>query len=183
MEHGIAIFFWNLKDSILFEIFQIFSGKIYIIFTCTLFTAYAFFKIKKKAIVFVIAAVVSVSVSDLLCYRILKPAIKRQRPVAELMLKNSQNTISLSESTVKPPDYSMPSNHASNIFAFFTVYLVFVKKFWSLLFVNSVIISISRIILIKHYPSDVIAGIFLGIIIGFATSKLVLLFLRKNAID
>jgi undecaprenyl-diphosphatase len=182
LEHEIAKFFWTLKDTILFEIFQIISGKAYIFLTCAAFSVYAFFKLKKKAVIFIIAAVLSVAASDLLCYRILKPAIKRPRPVAELSLDKLQNAADQITSSDKQ-DYSMPSNHASNIFAFFIVYFLSVKKFWSLLFINSMLISLSRVILVKHYPSDVLAGIIAGLIIGFAIVKLLYLLLRKNAID
>jgi undecaprenyl-diphosphatase len=182
LEKEIALFFWNLKDTLIFNVFQIISGKIFIFFTCSAFIVYAFIKLRKNALIFILAAVLSVAVSDLLCYRILKPAIKKPRPVAELNLNKSQNLTDQSIPSEKQ-DYSMPSNHASNIFAFFIVYFFFVKKFWSLLFFNSMLISFSRIILVKHYPSDVIAGIFIGIIIGSGIAKLFYLFLRENEID
>jgi undecaprenyl-diphosphatase len=182
LEHEIAKYFWTLKDTILFEVFQIISGKTYIFLTCATFAVYAIVRIKKKAVIFILTAVLSVVASDVICYRILKPAIKRPRPVVELNLDQSQNITGQSTSFGKQ-DYSMPSNHASNIFAFFIVYFCYIKKFWSLLFLNSILISISRIILVKHYPSDVIAGIFIGIIIGLGIAKVVYLILLKNEID
>jgi undecaprenyl-diphosphatase len=178
LEQEIARYFWSLKDTLLFDVFQIISGKIYIFLTCAIFAVYAFVILKKKVIIFLLAAVLSVAASDLLCYRILKPAIKRQRPVAELNLNQSQNFPGQNTSSGKE-DYSMPSNHASNIFAFFLVYLFYIKKFWPLLFLNSVLISLSRIIIIKHYPTDVLAGIFSGIIIGLVTVYLLSFIKRK----
>ncbi|MBN2400777.1 MAG: phosphatase PAP2 family protein [Spirochaetes bacterium] len=175
MELEIAKYFWSLKESLLFDFFQIISGKPYILITCLIFIVYSFIKIKKKAAIFIIAALLSVAASDILCYRVLKPAIKRQRPAIELNLNKSKQFSDQKELSSRK-DYSMPSNHASNIFAFFIVYLCCIKKFWSLLFFNSVLISTSRIILVKHYPSDVIAGIFIGTIIGLIILYLVSLF-------
>jgi undecaprenyl-diphosphatase len=182
LEHEIAIYFWSLKDTLLFNVFQIISGKIYIFLTCAIFVIYAFIILKKKVIIFILSAVLSVSASDLLCYRFLKPVIKRPRPVVELNLIQSQNIPGQNTFSGKE-DYSMPSNHASNIFAFFLVYLFYIKKFWSLLFLNSILISMSRIILVKHYPSDVIFGILVGIIIGFSIVKLISLIIKEIEID
>ena len=165
MEGEIANFFWSLKDTLLFDVFRIISGKLYIFFTCAVFCIYALFTARTKFIVFIIAAVLSVSFSDLICYRILKPSIARPRPVIELNLHQNQSD-SVQENILSKKDYSMPSNHASNIFAFFIVYYFYIKRFWYLLFLNSIVISLSRIILVKHYPSDVLTGMFIGIVLG-----------------
>lgn len=120
---------------------------------------------------FLIIAVISVSVSDLICYRVLKPLIKRTRPSVELK-KSDQKEILIPIRPLEKKHYSMPSNHASNIFAFFTVYFLFVRKYWSFLLLNSVIIAFSRITLVKHYPTDVLAGIAVGIVTGLLTYSL-----------
>jgi undecaprenyl-diphosphatase len=67
----------------------------------------------------------------------------------------------------------MPSNHASNIFAFSIVYMLFVKKFWPLLMFNSTMVSFSRIVLVKHYPSDILVGMAVGSAIGLLTVILI----------
>lgn len=175
MELEIVKYFWSLKESLLFDVFQIISGKPYILITCLIFIVYSFVKIKKKAAIFLIAALLSVAASDILCYRVLKPVIKRQRPAIELNLNESKQ-ISDQKELSSRKDYSMPSNHASNIFAFFIVYFCCIKKFWTLLFFNSVLISISRIILVKHYPSDVLAGIIIGSLIGLSIAYLLSIF-------
>ncbi len=170
MEQEIAKYFWSLKDSVFFDAFSIISGRLYILITSSVFIIYATIRLKRKVLIFIIAFSISVIVSDILCYRVLKPAVKRLRPAIELNLNGNKDRIiqkhDPSHSSLQLKEYSMPSNHASNSFAFFIVYFFLVKKFWSFLLLNSILISSSRIFIVKHYPSDVLAGIVTGLLIG-----------------
>lgn len=157
MEKQIALFFWDLKDALIHDIFAVFSAKGYIAVSSAVFAGIAIRHLKKRFFLFAAAALLAVAASDLLCYRVLKPAIGRSRPKVEL---------GVSVGPVKADDFSMPSNHASNAFAFFTVYLFFAKKFWPALLASSLMIAASRVVLVKHYPTDVIAGIGVGTAIG-----------------
>ena len=161
MEHAIALYFWNLKGTLLYDLSGFFSTKAYILVSTLPFLAYAAVKLRGRFISFILAAIIDVSLSDLICYRILKPAIGRPRPKIEL---NTDRTVPLQKK-----DYSMPSNHASNIFAFTMVYILFVRKFWPLLLCNAAIVSFSRIVLVKHYPTDILAGIAVGSALGIIT--------------
>lgn len=120
MEHNIALFFWGLKGSLFFDVFSFISGMIYIGITVLLFVIYAFIRLKKQALIFILVAGIAVGLSDTVCYRALKPLIKRPRPRVELNL-NSNNK---NEGSLSKKDYSMPSNHASNSFAFFIIYFL-----------------------------------------------------------
>ena len=166
MDQSIALYFLNLEGTIVHEISSIVSGRAYILISSMIFIVYAFIKMKKGFIPFIITVIISVSLSDIVCYRILKPSIGRLRPKIELNIYEKK-------STYQGKDYSMPSNHASNIFAFFIVYLLFVKKFWPFSLLNSLIISFSRVVLVKHYPSDVMAGIVMGAAAGLVIASLV----------
>ena len=129
MEQDIAIYFWSLKDTLLFDVFQIITGKLYIFLTCAAFVIYAFLKQKRKALIFILAAVIAVAVSDIMCYRVLKPAIKRPRPSVELNFNGMEKTLN-NEKNLQKKYYSMPSNHASNIFAFFIIYFSCIIQFF-----------------------------------------------------
>lgn len=161
LEQAIALYFWNLKGTLLYDLSGFFSTRVYILVSSLPFLAYAAVKLKGRFISFIIAVVIAVSLSDLICYRVLKPAIGRPRPKIEL---NTGRTAPLQKK-----DYSMPSNHASNIFAFSIVYILFVRKFWLLLLCNAAIVSFSRIVLVKHYPTDILAGIAVGSALGIIT--------------
>jgi undecaprenyl-diphosphatase len=71
----------------------------------------------------------------------------------------------------------MPSNHALNFYAA-TLFVVLTRPRWrgwhSLMLVAALLASLSRIYLVKHYPSQVVAGMFLGINIGVAAAMLYL---------
>ncbi|MBN2040149.1 MAG: phosphatase PAP2 family protein [Spirochaetes bacterium] len=165
MELEIIKFFLNLKDSCIFNIFAVITGKTYIFITVLMFAAYAVYRLKKQAIIFILVLIISVSASDVICYRILKPAIGRLRPSVELRLLKQENLNNFSREFSKK-DFSMPSNHASNVFAFFIVYFIYVRRYWIPVLINSLLIAVSRVVVGKHYPTDILAGMITGIIIG-----------------
>ncbi len=57
---------------------------------------------------------------------------------------------------------SMPSSHAANWFAATMVLFVFYRKSWRFMLPLACLVSFSRVYNGVHYPSDVLAGAFLG---------------------
>jgi undecaprenyl-diphosphatase len=69
--------------------------------------------------------------------------------------------------------FSFPSSHAFNNFAAaFFIYRFYPNLKWAL-FITAVLISISRIYLGLHYPSDVLGGAVIGSIVGYYFASLV----------
>lgn len=69
----------------------------------------------------------------------------------------------------EPADASFPSGHASHAFvAVAVIWIMMSKKYGIIALTISALISWSRLYLGAHYPSDVIAGILIGIIAGVA---------------
>ncbi|MCI5840190.1 MAG: phosphatase PAP2 family protein [Peptoniphilaceae bacterium] len=103
--------------------------------------------------------------STLICNLILKNIFLRTRP---FVVNQNINLISL-----PPFDTSFPSGHTFFSFASVTCIFMCTKskflKIFTLVF--AILISFSRIYLYFHYPSDVIFGALIGIIVAYVNVK------------
>ena len=76
----------------------------------------------------------------------------------------------------RPTDFSFPSGHAGASFAAVSVLYFEKKRLWIPAGVIAVLIAFSRLYLYVHYPSDVLAGAMIGIMLGwvavFVTNKI-----------
>ena len=122
----------------------------------------AFFKGGRRGKIAVIGLILMIIVTDQTGYRILKEYFMRVRPCNAL------------SDVITPVGcagaYSFPSNHALNNFAA-AIFLMrlFPNYKWIFLMV-AILISISRIYLGVHYPSDVIGGALIGAAFGYLFS-------------
>jgi membrane-associated phospholipid phosphatase len=63
------------------------------------------------------------------------------------------------------PAYSgMPSGHATTAFAVLVAFGTLWPRARTILLVYALLIVVSRVVLVAHYPSDVLAGALVGII-------------------
>ncbi len=106
-----------------------------------------------------ILAIAMIAASDQFGYRILKEFFHRPRPFSTL-----QDVILPIGRT---GTYSFPSNHALNNFAVATFFSLIYPKYKAPLFIVAILISISRVYLGVHYPSDILGGAAIGTIFGF----------------
>ncbi|MDD3223144.1 MAG: phosphatase PAP2 family protein [Clostridium sp.] len=109
----------------------------------------------RKVGVMVLAALL---LSTILGEVILKNLVKRPRPCfyipqVDMIIK-------------KPTSYSFPSGHAMSSFAAAGVISKYLKKYAVVFYVLALVIAFSRLYLYVHYPTDVIVGIILGIIVS-----------------
>lgn len=111
---------------------------------------------------------------------ILKDAIARPRPCQSNFMNEW-----LSLGFPAEDGYSFPSGHMTAISsAMFAVLFSFKKKFSWIGLPFIILMGISRIYLLAHYPTDVIAGIIVGVVsatIAFFITKLIYNILLKNS--
>jgi len=62
--------------------------------------------------------------------------------------------------------FSMPSGHATNIFAAMVFLSARYRRFWPAFIFIAFVVAYSRVYVGVHFPSDVIAGAFLGSVIA-----------------
>lgn len=97
---------------------------------------------------------------------LLKPLVNRPRPY--VLYENNAQFMKwfMNAGSLKEKDYSFPSGHTTAAFSYCTVlFLIFRKKYrfsW-ILQVIAVFVMISRVYLMVHFASDVIAGMIIGI--------------------
>ncbi|HEY7750770.1 MAG TPA: phosphatase PAP2 family protein [Ignavibacteriaceae bacterium] len=116
----------------------------------------------RKGRIVVIGLIILIIICDQTGYRILKEFFQRLRPcdiLTDVILPVGCTGT-----------YSFPSNHALNNFAT----AVFVTRFYPNLklvfFITASLVSISRVYLGLHYPSDILGGAIIGATFGYLFS-------------
>jgi len=95
----------------------------------------------------------------LIIAKIIGPALNRPRPF---------ETSGVNEFLFHRPDYSFPSDHAILLFAMaFSFLFSGYKRLAIFMFILAFVIIASRIAVGVHYPSDIIAGALIGLIISW----------------
>ena len=110
--------------------------------------------IGRAALEMVVALVISTGVAQ-----ILKRLISRSRPY---WVSKNLNTYG-----IDLRDYSFPSGHTTAAFTVATTFSLYFPKLAPLFVVMALLVAVSRTYLAVHYPTDVLAGMLIGIIVGY----------------
>lgn len=112
--------------------------------------------------------ILTLIVSTIIGEGIVKHIVRRVRPC------NYQNSINILIS--KPMSYSFPSGHTVSSFAVAETLSAYFSQYRLIFMGIAFLIAFSRIYLYVHYPTDVIAGIIIGIL----CSKLIFIILQAG---
>ena len=101
----------------------------------------------------------------LFCNLLVKPLVARIRPydintAVQLLIK-------------APADFSFPSGHTGASFAAVSALFFRKNRWWIPGVILAVLIAFSRLYLYVHYPTDVLAGVVIGIFFGWLGSLLI----------
>ena len=121
---------------------------------------YLGFKGEKRGKITLVLLIFALALTDSICAQLLKPFFERIRP-SHLDLDGLQLLV------FKGGKWSMPSNHAANIFTFAVILSYFYKKYKMPLFLLAYLIAFSRVYVGVHYPGDVIIGSIFGYALGW----------------
>tara|TARA_S200000501_G_scaffold291265_1_gene276443 strand:- start:460 stop:1038 length:579 start_codon:yes stop_codon:yes gene_type:complete len=123
------------------------------------------FQSGKKGKLSLIILIISLALTDAVCAQILKPFFERIRP-SHLDIEGFKLLVS------KGGKWSMPSNHAANIFSLAAILSYFYHKFTPFLYVLAFSIAFSRVYVGVHFVGDVVVGA----IVGYSIAIVVLTF-------
>ena len=104
---------------------------------------------------------------------LLKNLIARERPC--WLNETVQMLISI------PKDYSFPSGHTMSSFASATVLTHYERKKGIAACILAAMIAFSRLYLYVHFPTDILAGMLIGIVIGLSVCKISDIHYQKKA--
>jgi undecaprenyl-diphosphatase len=128
--------------------------------------AIAFFKGGLRGKIAVVTLIILIIVTDQTGYRILKDIFERVRPC--IALTDAITPVGCAGG------FSFPSNHALNNFAAAVLLVRLYPAYKWIFWVTAALVSISRIYLGVHYPSDVLGGALIGAGFGYVFSLLAL---------
>lgn len=112
--------------------------------------------------------ILTLIISTIIGEGIVKHIVRRARPC------NHENNVSLL--ITQPISYSFPSGHTLSSFAVAEVLSMYFTQYKFIFMTVAFLIALSRLYLYVHYPTDVIAGIIVGIL----CSKLIFMILPDS---
>jgi membrane-associated phospholipid phosphatase len=139
------------------------------------------FQYKRQSLWLLLGAALLVFLSDQISANLIKNSVQRLRPCNNPDLKEQIRALVGCGS-----GYSFVSAHAANHFAI-AIYLYKVwgkqyKLFLPIALVWASLIAFSQVYVGVHYPTDVLAGAFIGIILAFLVSQAVIHYAKLQLI-
>lgn len=134
---------------------------------------FAFVQSKIKLRFVAVAILLLISFSEMISSDVLKPLFDRPRPYHSLSHVHLYDRMSKTWSVtpelkkiVRGESLSLPSSHATNIFAAAFFLSFFFRNLWPLCYVIALLVGYSRVYLGVHFPFDVFIGSIAGTCCG-----------------
>lgn len=174
---NIDIYLFHLINSYLTfsffdKIMPVITSVKYWYITYLIFALWLIFKSGKNGRIALITLIIAIILSDQINSAFLKELFGRIRPCHTF--ENVHLLVNC------PISKSFPSSHAVNNFTAATVLSYFYKQYKKIFLFIAIIISYSRVYVGVHYPSDVISGALLGLIIGYLILLIIKRFYRPS---
>ena len=120
-----------------------------------------------------ISLAINIGINTIACNLILKPIVQRLRPY----ILNEYITL------IVPPErdfFSFPSGHSMFAFGAATIIFIYNKKLGIFMYLLATMIAFSRLYLYVHFPTDVMIGAAIGILLAMLSYKLQQLFFKDS---
>lgn len=159
IDNKLANLISDMQLSLLITIFKIITmiGNIEVILPILIVISIIFYYRKKK-----LSGIWLSTICTLIISSVMKLLINRPRPFEAIQIDSWINT-SLS---------SFPSGHSMIMFSILPFLVKNYNSYKTYFWIIAILVALSRIILNVHYLSDVIAGAFIGYIIGSILSTI-----------
>jgi len=126
------------------------------------------YKYRWKVLQPIVAVALTVGVADAIAYRGIKANFPRLRPFQNPEISSWVRHVGHSHGP------SFPSNHSTNCFAGAYILSWYFRRYSHYFYTLAAFVALSRVALGVHYPSDIVAGMILGIFVGFLIKAFVL---------
>ncbi len=161
------LFLWINRDlaNPIFDAFfpfwtDIQKTSVFHFFILPLLIALIYWRARLPGLLFLAASIVSLSIADFLASNWIKPWFERERPFLSL----GREEVFLRVAEVGSS--SFPSSHALDAFCIAVFVSYFFKNLAWIVLPLAFLTALSRVYNGVHFPLDVIAGAFFGIVIG-----------------